>query len=108
MIMVDELQNWPTKLRCFQKGSCHMTTDGDLEELHAFALRLGLRREWYQDHPIAKHYDLTPSKRERALAFGAVFVSAREQSRTRRAARTTEPITQAQAYPDWSRRYGGT
>jgi len=87
-IMVDELQRWPTRIRCFQAGSCHLTTDGPLEELHAFAEQLGLRRTWFQQHPLAPHYDLTVNKRARALELGAVFVSGREQARQRRARRT--------------------
>jgi hypothetical protein len=84
MIMVDDLRRWPTTIRCFKAGSCHLTTDGMLEELHAFAHRLGMRRQWYQEHRIAPHYDLTASRRERALEYGAVFVPMREQIRRRR------------------------
>lgn len=84
MIMVDELVLFPTNIRCFKAGSCHLTTDGDVEELHAFAKRLGLKREWYQPHRVANHYDLTASKRERALAMGAVFVPMRQQIADRR------------------------
>lgn len=86
-IMVDELRRWPTKIRCFKDGSSHMTTDGELEELHAFAAKIGLRREWYQPHHLAPHYDLTSSKREHAIRLGAVFVPMREQLRKRRATR---------------------
>ena len=43
MIMVDGLKVHPTSIRCFKAGSCHLTTDGPLEELHAFARRLGLK-----------------------------------------------------------------
>lgn len=84
MIMVDELQRWPTALRIFRDGACHLTTDGPIEELHAFAVKIGMRREWFQDHPIAPHYDLTPGRRARALLLGAVEVKAREQARRRR------------------------
>jgi len=87
MVMVDELQRWPTNIRCFKSGSCHLTTDGPLDELHAFAARLGMKREWFQEHRIAPHYDLTAQRRERALLLGAVFVSMREQVRRRRQAR---------------------
>lgn len=86
MIMVDELQQWPTKIGCFKGGSCHLTTDGPLIQLHAFAERIGMKREWFQDHRIAPHYDLTPSRRARALQLGAVFVPMREQIRRRRIA----------------------
>ncbi len=86
-IMVDELRRFPTKIRAFMAGSCHLTTDGPLDELHAFAAALGLRREGFQDHRIAPHYDLNGEWRERALALGAVHVPAREQARQRRARR---------------------
>jgi hypothetical protein len=86
-IMVDEIRRWPTDLRVFKAGSCHLTTEGPLDELHVFAARIGMRREWFQDHPLAPHYDLTIDLREVALANGAVFVSARDQVRLRRAAR---------------------
>lgn len=86
--MVDALFVWPgRKARCFNGGSCHLTTDGELEELHAFAARLGLKRAWFQNHRVMPHYDLTASKREQAIALGAVFVTAREQLLARRAAK---------------------
>lgn len=87
-VYVDELRVWPSRITCFRNGSCHLTAD-TLDELHAFARRLGLRREWFQDHPIAPHYDLTASRRELALQRGAVFVPALEQTRKRRAERNT-------------------
>ena len=84
MIMVDELTRWPHARPPFHNGSCHLTTDGTLEELHGFAARIGMRREWFQDHRIAPHYDLTPKRREHALRLGAVFVPMREQVLRRR------------------------
>lgn len=87
-VMVDEIMKWPGKKpRCFDAGSAHLTVDGDLEELHVFARRLGLRREWFQDHPLHPHYDLTASRREKALEFGAEFVPGKEQARRRLKAR---------------------
>ncbi|KPL02551.1 MAG: hypothetical protein AMK75_02645 [Planctomycetes bacterium SM23_65] len=81
MIMVDEL-------RRYRSGSwCHLTTDGDIEELHVFAQRIGLKREWFQNVRVP-HYDLRPSLRRKALAAGARFVSAREQARARVAQRS--------------------
>lgn len=79
MIFVDALVAWPFKAmgpgarRIFGSGklSCHLVTDGPLEELHAFAVRIGLKREWFQDHPKLPHYDLTPGRRALALANGA-------------------------------------
>jgi hypothetical protein len=86
-IMVDEVRVWPTKIRCFKSGSCHLTTDGTIADLHAFAARIGMKREWFQEHHLAPHYDLTPGRRDRAVALGAVFVPMREQLARVRAAR---------------------
>jgi len=56
----------------------HLTADTK-PELHAFAARLGLRRAWFQDKPYgAWHYDITESKRRRAVALGAVEVPWRD------------------------------
>lgn len=56
---------------------CHMATDnfGDMNELHDMAKVIGLRREWFQDHPLHPHYDLIPSKRYLAVQAGAESVS---------------------------------
>jgi hypothetical protein len=78
-IMVDEVRLWPTTIRCFREGSAHLTTDGPVEELHAFAALLGLKRAWFQDRPTTPRYDLTPIRRAKAIQMGAVPVSAREQ-----------------------------
>jgi len=53
-------------------------TEGGLEPLHVMALSIGLRREWFQNHPRHPHYDLPPEKRELAIAAGAIPVSSRE------------------------------
>ena len=81
-VYVDEIQTWPTAIRCFKAGSCHLTCDGDVRELHEFAKKIGMKREWYQ-MKSTPHYDLTPRRRERALEAGAVFVPAKEQARER-------------------------
>ena len=56
----------------------HMFTDQDDQiELHEFAARLGLKREWFQNakweatHPWRCHYDVTDTVRKQALALGA-------------------------------------
>lgn len=74
MIYVDNLIEWPTKIRCFREGSCHMFARiADLEALHAFATRIGLRRAWFQHAGKGTaHYDLTPAKRRAAVAAGAI------------------------------------
>lgn len=55
---------------------CHLFSP-DLDELHAFARRLGLQRAWFQDPTVmAKvswpHYDTVDTRRERAIAMGAI------------------------------------
>lgn len=56
---------------------CHLFTDGSLDDLHLFARRLGMKREWFQNHTRLPHYDLVPSKRAKALALGAIEVDRR-------------------------------
>jgi hypothetical protein len=68
---------------------CHLQADST-EELHQFALRLGLRPEWFQTRPgrpDRDHYDITDSMRERAIALGAQMESTSDGARRRRAAR---------------------
>jgi hypothetical protein len=55
---------------------CHMVSDRSVEELHAFASEIGLRRRWFQDGP-RPYYDLRPSKRRLAVAKGAKEVNTR-------------------------------
>lgn len=50
---------------------CHLVAD-NLEELHGFAIRLGLKRDWFQDRSRYPHYDVTVQVRERALRLGAL------------------------------------
>ena len=53
---------------------CHLWADS-LDELHAFAGRLGLKRGWFQQPPNASwcHYDISLGKKRQALAMGAVL-----------------------------------
>ena len=93
-ILVDQIIRWPGAKPPFEKGSCHLTIEGDdLELLHAFAKRLGMKRSWFQPHPKMPHYDLTPGRREAALRLGAVFVEARQQAIARRARKAAEAAT---------------
>lgn len=82
MILVDPITTYPASMTRGLPGRqwCHMVSDTSEEELHAFAARIGLKRSWFQGRPksSAAHYDLTPSRRARAVAAGAVEVSARE------------------------------
>ena len=70
-------------------GGGHLQADTS-EELHAFARRMGLRREWFQSKPSRPendHYDLTQAGRERALELGAIAEDRRAGTRRRQAIR---------------------
>jgi hypothetical protein len=73
VIFVDELFDWPGKGRW-----CHMVTDGDLEELHQFAEKIGMKRAWFQNHPRHPHYDLRAGTRTKAIRAGAQILTRRE------------------------------
>ena len=66
-VYVDEAI-WPFQGRKW----CHLLAD-DIDELHRFAVRLGLHRTSYQGPPktSSPHYDLTSFERSRAIAYGA-------------------------------------
>lgn len=49
---------------------CHLVADS-LDELHTFAKRLGLKRQWFQHAASYPHYDVTAPMREKALRLGA-------------------------------------
>lgn len=50
----------------------HLVSTESEDELHEFAEKLGLKREWYQKHNRHPHYDLTTKRAAaRALALGA-------------------------------------
>lgn len=59
---------------------CHLTAT-TLDELHAFAKKLGLKPEWFQDHPRHPHYDICKFNRAKAIALGARPVQTREMLR---------------------------
>lgn len=56
---------------------CHLVAD-TIQELHEFALALGLRRAWFQASASNPHYDVTLQTRARALELGASIGSRRE------------------------------
>lgn len=72
-VYVDWVQRMPTTIRCFKPGFCHLMADTE-QELHDFAKRLGLRREWFQPRERHPHYDLTLRRREVAIRLGAIEV----------------------------------
>ena len=77
-ILLDSFHNRARGPIHFWHRRCgHLVSDTSLEELHAFAVALGLRREWLQSGSIP-HYDLTGAAYRLALAHGAELVSSRE------------------------------
>ncbi|MBK1666540.1 hypothetical protein CKO28_00600 [Rhodovibrio sodomensis] len=57
---------------------CHMLADS-IDELHAMADRLGLKRAWFQNKPgQVPHYDVCWSNRQKAVKLGAVEVGMRD------------------------------
>lgn len=54
----------------------HMLAD-TTRELHAMASRIGLKREWFQNHGTP-HYDICQSKRAAAIRAGAIIIGRRE------------------------------
>ncbi len=72
-VLVDELREYPHTRLPFRHW-CHLVSDTDFEELHAFAADLGIPRHRFQ----GDHYDLPPHLRIRAVELGAEEVSARD------------------------------
>ena len=72
-VLVDELREYPHTRLPFRHW-CHLVSDTDFEELHAFAAAMGIPRRRFQ----GDHYDLHPGLRERALELGAVEVGTGE------------------------------
>ena len=50
----------------------HLMSDGDDNEIHQFAAKIGLKREWFH----VDHYDLVSGKRQQAIDLGAQPVAA--------------------------------
>lgn len=55
---------------------CHLFADS-LDELHAVARRIGMKRAWFQNKRLP-HYDLVPTRRAAAIRAGAIPLGRRE------------------------------
>jgi hypothetical protein len=95
-VLVDDARWWAHGRRW-----CHLASDASIEEMHAFAERVGIaRRAFHGDH-----YDVPAERRADVVAAGAVPVDSRtllrgltaaglrRSPRERRAAQTDAGIT---------------
>lgn len=64
---------------------CHMIADTE-DELHVMATAIGMRCEWFQPRSFP-HYDVSLTRRARAVALGAVEVNRRQLALLMRAMR---------------------
>jgi len=85
-VFVDELRSARDGAAWRWSSACHLYADG-ADELHAFAVAIGLNRSWFQDRPRFPHYDLTERMRARAVAAGATEQTCREVAEWLRARR---------------------
>lgn len=74
MVYVDPLMNHGWLMYGRNIPNCHLFAD-TIDELHVFALKIGMKIEWFQDKKKLPHYDLTPDRRARAVRAGAREVS---------------------------------
>jgi hypothetical protein len=70
-VYVDELRKHGGSASFRWEHSCHLYADS-VEELHAFASAIGLKRQWFQDKADFPHYDLTARRRRMAVEQGAM------------------------------------
>lgn len=87
-VYIDKLRYYPPGTVNFKGAShwCHMWTDGDIDELHRFAARIGMRYEWFQKHRVLNHYDLIARRRNAAIKAGAVECDVKDFLRDQRIA----------------------
>lgn len=78
MIVVDPMNPCARNEKWRYDAACHLFAT-DPEELHTFAKRLGLKREWAQNEgKHSLHYDLNESMRTYAVALGATGLTDEE------------------------------
>ncbi|MFA5766448.1 MAG: DUF4031 domain-containing protein [Candidatus Paceibacterota bacterium] len=97
-VYVDELFDTEKTPRWRYAKACHLTAD-TLEELHEFAERIGMKKQWFQNHPRHPHYDLTVGRRRTAVRLGAVEVKAREKAEAERTRRLMEALDRDDLVP---------
>ncbi len=75
-VYVDPLCKNGWVLRGRTVRNCHLVADTE-QELHDFAAKIGMKRAWFQAGRVP-HYDLTESRRARAVSMGAREITRRE------------------------------
>jgi len=76
-IYVDDLTGCLYTNKWRHSKACHLMIEPctDINELHKFAKKMGLKRCWFQNKKAGvPHYDLTESKRVIAVRMGAVEI----------------------------------
>lgn len=76
-VYVDDLMTCVPSKNWRWNKSCHLIADS-VEELHGFAKRIGMKREWFQNDSRLPHYDLTVNRRALAVKLGAIEVDRRQ------------------------------
>lgn len=78
MILVDELCPCKNSFHWPYNKSCHLSTfpptSDNIEALHNFAEKIGLKRAYFQQNSWP-HYDLTSKKRIQAIENGAIEIT---------------------------------
>lgn len=80
MIYVDEIRVIPRvsgAAKRYGNSWSHLWSDSEIEELHIFAEKIGLKRKYFQNKTFFPHYDVIPKKRELALKYGAQYMPLR-------------------------------
>jgi uncharacterized protein DUF4031 len=100
-VYVDDMHKYPMG-RLGRMKMSHMIADTD-EELHAMADKIGVARKWFQ----GDHYDISISRRERALDYGARAVTLKQlacmSALRRRGEPMGDPETAIERRLAWSR-----
>jgi hypothetical protein len=78
-VYVDGLFATPPHASWKWSSACHLTADS-VEELHAFAKSIGLKKAWFQPHGRHPHYDLNERRRGVALSAGAIEINIRKRA----------------------------
>jgi len=76
-VFVDSLRVHDPRRACGHP-TCHLATDGGLDELHAFAHAIGVPRFAFHAGAKFPHYDLREQHRALAVARGAIEVSSKD------------------------------